>query len=202
MATKAVLWDLGNVLLDWSPARLYRKIFSDEEEVRFFLDSVCTMHWHGAHDRGVSMAANRQPLIAKFPTYAAAIEAWESRWDEMFDGAIEGSVQAFKKLQARGIPQYALSNMPSEVWPSEQKKFPFLQDLKDAVISAEEGIIKPDPRIYEIAAARIPHPADEVVFFDDRPQNVEAARAFGFDAEVYTGEAQLVADLKLRKLLP
>jgi FMN phosphatase YigB (HAD superfamily) len=202
MATRAVLWDLGNVLLDWSPNRLYRKIFSEEEEVRFFLSHVCTMQWHGAHDRGVSMAANRLPLIAQYPHYADAILAWETRWDEMFDGAIEGSVRAFEQLDARGIPQYALSNMPGEVWPGEQKKFPFLRMLKDAVISAEEGVIKPDQRIYEIAAQRIPHAPADVVFFDDRHENVEAARAFGFDAKIYTDEAQLVADLKLRKLLP
>jgi FMN phosphatase YigB (HAD superfamily) len=202
MATKAVLWDLGNVLLDWSPARLYRKIFDDEEEVRFFLDHVCTMQWHAAHDRGVSMATNRVPLTAQYPHYADAIRAWEIRWDEMFDGAIEGSVRAFRQLHARAIPQYALSNMPSEVWPGEIRKFPFLGMMQDAIISAEEGVIKPDPRIYEIAAARIPHAPKDVVFFDDRHQNIEAARAFGFDAEVYSGEAQLVADLKLRKLLP
>ena len=201
-ATKAVLWDLGNVLLDWSPAYLYRKIFDTEDAVQDFLNRICTMDWHAEHDRGVSMADNCVALIAQHPRYEDAIRAWKTRFLEMVKGTIPGTAEAMDALAAQGIPQYALTNLPAEWVSPVRDNFPAMRHMRDIIVSAHEGVVKPDRRIYEITAERLPHLPGEVIFFDDRAANVEAARAFGFDAEVFTGEADLVAALKDRKLLP
>ena len=201
-ATKAVLWDLGNVLLDWSPANLYRKIFDTEDAVQDFLGRICTMEWHAEHDRGVSMAQNRIALIAKYPQHETAIRIWETRFLEMVTGTVPGTVEAMNALAGRDIPQYALTNLPAEWLGPVCDNFPAMRHMRDIIVSAHEGCIKPDRRIYEITADRLPHLPGEVIFFDDRPTNVEAARDFGFDSEVFTGEADLVSALKDRKLLP
>jgi HAD superfamily hydrolase (TIGR01509 family) len=73
--------------------------------------------------------------------------------------------------------------------------------MKDVIVSAHEGVIKPDRRIYEITAMRLPFAPEEVVFFDDREDNVTAARDFGFDAEVFRGEGPLKTALTGRGLL-
>ncbi len=201
MARKAVLWDLGNVLLDWSPAYLYRKIFETEDTVQDFLGRVCTMDWHQAHDRGVPMADNRRALIARYPEHEVAICAWQSRFPEMLGGTIPGTAEAVDALAARGIPQYALTNLPAEWVEPVNRLFPAMRHMRDTIVSAHEGVIKPDRRIYEITAARLPHSPVDVVFFDDREANVIAAREFGFDAELFTDEAKLCADLTSRGLL-
>lgn len=201
MARKAVLWDLGNVLLDWSPAYLYRKIFRNENAVQDFLGRVCTMEWHQAHDRGVSMVENRRALIAQYPEHEAAITAWETRFPEMLNGAIPGTAEVIEALAERGVPQYALTNLPAEWLEPVIRIYPAMRHMRDIIVSAHEGIVKPDPRIYAITASRLPHDPADILFFDDREANVIAARASGFDAEVFTGEAGLRTDLAARGLL-
>ncbi|MED5550731.1 MAG: HAD family phosphatase [Pseudomonadota bacterium] len=201
MTTKAVLWDLGNVLLDWSPRRFYEKLFRTPEEVDHFLGEVCTMDWHAAHDRGVPMAENREHLIAKYPHYEDAIRAWETGLDGMLDGSVPGTDVVMDTLAGRGVPQYALTNLPAEWVEPVKALYPQMAHMRDVIVSAHEGVIKPDRRIYEITAARLPFAPEEVVFFDDREENVTAARTFGFDAEVFEGEGPLKAALAARGLL-
>lgn len=201
MTTKAVLWDLGNVLLDWSPRRFYEKLFRTPEEVDHFLGEVCTMDWHAAHDRGVPMAENREHLIAKYPHYEDAIRAWETGIDGMLDGSVPGTDIVMDTLAERGVPQYALTNLPAEWVEPVNALYPQMAHMKDVIVSAHEGVIKPDRRIYEIAAMRLPFAPEEVVFFDDREDNVTAARDFGFDAEVFRGEGPLKTALTGRGLL-
>ncbi|WP_417478060.1 HAD family hydrolase [Maricaulis sp.] len=201
MAHKAVLWDLGKVLLDWSPAYLYRKIFRNEDAVQDFLGRVCTMEWHQAHDRGVPMAENRRALIAQYPEHEAAITAWETRFPEMLKGSVPGTAEAIEALAERGVPQYALTNLPAEWVEPVNRLYPAMRHMRDTIVSAHEGVIKPDRRIYEITAARLPHDPADVIFFDDREANVIAAREFGFDSELFTGETKLREDLAARGLL-
>jgi len=201
MTTKAVLWDLGNVLLDWSPRRFYEKLFRTPEEVDHFLGEVCTMDWHAAHDRGVPMAENREHLIAKYPHYEDAIRAWETGLDGMLDGSVPGTDIVMDTLAERGVPQYALTNLPAEWVEPVNMLYPQMAHMKDVIVSAHEGVIKPDRRIYEITAMRLPFAPEEVVFFDDREDNVTAAREFGFDAEVFRGEGPLKTALAARGLL-
>ena len=201
MPTRAVLWDLGNVLLDWQPARLYRKLFATEAEVEHFLSEVCTMDWHQRHDAGTPMSVNREPLIEKHPHLEDAIRAWETGFEAMLDGAIPGTPEAMDALAARGVPQFALSNLPSEWVEPVHALYPQMAHMKDVVVSAHEGVVKPDRKIYEITARRIGFDPAETVFFDDRMENVEAARAYGFDAEHFQGAEKLQSDLAARGLL-
>lgn len=201
MAIRAVLWDLGNVLLDWSPAHLYRKIFSSEAEVQAFLSEVCTMAWHNEHDRGVPMSENRRHLIDAHPQFEAAIRAWETRFPEMLNGTVPGTSEIMDRLAGAGIPQYALTNLPAEWVDPVHALYPSMAHMRDVIVSAHEGVVKPDRRIYEITDQRLPYDPTEVVFFDDRAENVAAAREYGFDAEIFTGQDSLISALKDRKLL-
>jgi len=201
MTTKAVLWDLGNVLLDWSPAYLYSKLFATDAECQHFLENVCTMDWHAAHDRGVPMAENRLPLIEAHPHLEDAIRAWETGFEQMLNGAVDGTPAIMDALADHGVPQYALTNLPAEWVEPVNRLYPQMRHMKDVIVSAHEGVIKPDPKIYAVTDARLPFSPHEVVFFDDRQVNVDAARAHGFDAELFTGKAALSAALESRDLL-
>ena len=47
-----IIFDLGGVLIDWNPEYLYKKIFSNEQDMRFFLDNICTKEWNEEQDAG------------------------------------------------------------------------------------------------------------------------------------------------------
>lgn len=196
MTVRYALFDLGRVVLDWEPSRLYTKIFDTSEERDWFLENVCTMEWHCRHDAGETFADTRPGLIAKFPKYEAEIRAWGERWDEMFDGYIDGTPEIIDRLAAKDVPLYALTNMSSETYPRHRENFPKLKIFIDTVVSGDEGLLKPDPAIYELALKRMGNPdPGEVIFIDDSAANIDAASAIGFETHLFKGAAGLESKL-------
>ena len=198
---KAVVWDFGNVIVRWDPRTLYSKIFPDPAERDRFLADVCTLDWHLAHDRGVTFAENRAPLIERFPHYEAEILAWEQRWGEMFTGAIAETEAAIHELAERGVPQFGLSNISHETLASTKAISPAFERLQDVVASGEVKLMKPEPAIFRLACERFGYAPDELLFVDDGLRNVEAARAEGWDAHHFTDPAALRPALEARGLL-
>ncbi len=202
MAASFALFDLGRVVLDWEPARLYDKFFPDPTERDRFLATVCTMDWHTRHDAGTSFADNAPPLIALFPYYEQQIRAWGGRWIEMFDGYVDGTARLVEMLAGREVPLFALSNMPSETWPLMRETFPLLIRFRDVVVSGDIGLVKPDPRIFAYALARMGGPdASDVLFIDDSPANIATADALGFRTHLFRGAVGLEHALITERLL-
>jgi len=188
MAARIVLFDLGHVVVDWQPIKLYRQFFPTEAQARAFCDDVCNMDWHVQHDLGVSMAENAARLIAQYPEYETEILAWRTRWLDMFEGYVPGMPPLMARLEERRVPLYGLSNLPAEIAEETFDAFPMIRLLRDVIVSGAEKVIKPDPRIYQIALDRMgnPDPAD-VLFIDDRLANIEAAEALGFRGHHFGG---------------
>ena|SRR3990167_1174285 len=202
MAARIALFDLGGVILDWSPARLYQKLFSDPAECDRFLSSVCTMDWHMRHDAGASFADNAAPLIAQYPQYESQIRAWGGRWMEMFGGCIAGSERLIESLAGRGQPIFGLSNIPSEGWPPVRDAFPVFSRFRQVVVSGDVKMVKPDPRIFHYTLAQMGGPSpDEVLFIDDSPKNIATADALGFRTHLFRGAPGLERALIVEGLL-
>ena len=200
-AVKAVLWDIGNVIVRWNPRTLYAKVFEEPAELDRFLSHVCTMEWHIAHDLGVTFADNRAPLLALFPEYAEAIHAWETRWWEMFSGPIPETEAVIEALYAAGVPQFGVTNMSHETFPGTIAMSPAFARLQDYVVSAHVGLMKPDPAFYALACRQFGLEPGEVFFVDDSAANIAAARRFGFDAHHFTDPAEVRPALEARGLL-
>ena len=200
-APRALLWDVGNVIVDWSPRRLFSKIFQEPAACDRFLSSVCTMAWHMETDRGVSPEENTARLVAEHPEHADAITAWWDRWDEMFDGVITETETAMEALATRGVPQFALTNMSHAAWPGVKAMSPAFRHLRDSIVSAEEGLIKPDPAIYEVVLRRTGLEPHDLLFIDDSAANIEAAAALGFHVHRFEDPSALWPTLVSNGLL-
>ena len=160
------------------------------------------MAWHTRHDAGVSFADNAADLIEIHPNYSDLIHAWRGRWMEMFDGYIDGVPALIDRLDANDIPFYALSNMPKDPWPEMREYFSYLRRFRDVVVSAEENCVKPDPKIYQIALDRVgAQTAREILFIDDRQDNIDAAAQFGFQTHLFTTAECLEIALKKFELI-
>lgn len=201
MTARGVLWDVGNVLVRWNPRTLYAKIFKEPAACDRFLSSVCTMAWHLETDLGLPAEENTARLVARHPEHEAAIRAWWGRWDEMFSGVIPETEAAIQALAARGVVQVALTNMAEPVWPMVRAMSPAFALLDDAVVSGTERMIKPDPRIYAIACERAGMTPDQLLFFDDSPVNIEAARDLGFQVHLFEDPAAIDGVLHAHGLL-
>ena len=199
---EAVVFDIGGVLLDWNPRYLYRQLFEDEEEMERFLTEICTLEWHEAHDRGKPFDVSCAELAAQHPEYAEQIRAWGQRSEEMVAGPLEGTVEILRRLKADGLLCYALTNMETETFPLRVERFPFMSWFDGVVVSAFEGVIKPDPEIFRRLIERFNLKREATLFVDDSQRNVDAARQFGIQAVLFRSPRefeQLLSELGLLK---
>ena len=201
MPVKAVVFDLGGVLIDWDPRYLYRKLLDDEATVEEFLATVCTPEWNAEQDRGRPFAEGVAELVERHPVHAAAITAYHERWPEMLGGAVGGTVEVLAELRTAGVPVYALTNWSAETFGIARERFEFLEWFDGVLVSGEERMIKPDPAIFRLLLDRFGLDPGATFYIDDSPANVAAADRIGFDAVRFTSPAQLRRDLEARGLL-
>lgn len=196
-----MIFDIGGVLIDWDPRYLYRRLLPDEATVEWFLTEVCPAGWNEEQDRGRSWGEAVAERTACFPEYAELIAAFDERWMEMIAGAIDGSVRVMAELRARGVPLYALTNFSTDKFRELRGRYDFVDWFDGVVVSADERLLKPDPRLYQVLLSRYRLDAGRCVYIDDLPPNVSAARALGMTGVDFTGPGPLRAELAALGLL-
>lgn len=197
-----IIWDLGNVLIRWDPRNLYQKYFpGDAAGMEHFLAQVCTPAWNELQDAGRSIVAAEAELLAQHPAHAELIRAFYGEWESMLGGAIDANVAVLKKLHARRLPIYALSNWSAETFPRAKDQFPFLNLFTGVVLSGHERLIKPDPSFYQILSERYGLDLERCVFIDDAPKNIAAARALGMRGIIYDPSVDVEQELRLLGVL-
>ncbi|HEX5127227.1 MAG TPA: HAD family phosphatase [Rhodocyclaceae bacterium] len=195
-----VVFDIGNVLLDWDRRYLYRKLIADEAEMEAFLRDVCPMSWHGQQDAGRSCAEAISDRIALFPQYENLIRAHYERWDETIGGPIEGSVALLHELKRAGLRVYALTNFPDELFLRAQHRYDFLWEFAGIVVSGRERLIKPDPAIYRVLFERYAIQPEAAIFIDDSLPNILTAQELGMHTVHFLGADKLRTSLRELRL--
>ncbi|MBM7787999.1 HAD family hydrolase [Tenggerimyces flavus] len=198
---KAVVFDVGGVLLDWSPYYLYRSLLPDDAAIEAFLAEVTTHEWNYQQDAGRPWPEAIAELIAQHPQHEALIRAYDERWAEMVSGTIEDTVAIFRELKAKGLPVYGLTNFSEAKWLISVAEWPILQEFDGVVVSGVERLVKPAPEIYELLLDRFGLEASSTFYIDDVMHNVEGARAVGMESEQFVGAATLREQLVARGVL-
>ncbi len=192
-----VIFDLGNVLIDWNPRHLYRKLFlGDEHSMERFLAEVCTAEWNERQDAGRAWDQAIAEASARHPQYARMIRAYRERWDEMLGGPLHDSVALLNELRSAGVRLFALTNWSEDTFPIALERYEFLSWFEDILVSGREKLIKPDPAIFRLLISRFGIDIERAIFIDDSLKNVEGARRVGLRAIHFTGAQQLRADLR------
>lgn len=192
MEFKAIIWDLGNVLVDWNPKYVFDRLIEDEARRAHFFENICTMDWNEAQDAGYPIAQATQDLVDKHPEWREYIEAYYGRWEEMLGGPIEGTVKIFRRLRAQGTHKfYALTNWSHELFPTALRLYDFLHLFDGRVVSGEEKMRKPDPRFYNVLLQRYDLKPEDALFIDDNVRNVRAAEELGIRSIIFTSPQQL-----------
>ncbi|MGB3166815.1 MAG: HAD-IA family hydrolase [Alteraurantiacibacter sp.] len=197
----AVVFDVGRVLIRWDLRCLFGKLIDDPQELDWFLANVVTEEWHHQHDEGRPIGEMVEERAALFPDYADTIRAYAVRFTETIPGPVPGTHDIVRRLHARGVPLFALTNFGQEFWAIFRPTEPLFNLFGDIVVSGTEKVAKPDPVIYAIAERRFGHDPEDLFFIDDKTDNIAAAKARSWHGHVFEDAARLEADLKTRGLL-
>lgn len=197
MSITAVVFDIGRVLLEWEPERFYDSLIGEPRRTALFKE----VDLHGANldvDRGHPFRETIYGLADKHPDWAEEIRHWHDSWIKMASPEIPHSVRLLRALKAKGVPVYALTNFGAETFVIAQTHYPFLREFDQAFVSAHLRCIKPDAEIYAQLEQGTGRRPDELLFTDDRPENITAAAVCGWKTHLFdqpeTWAARLVAE--------
>lgn len=201
MTIKAVIFDVGRVLVQWDLRNLFAKLIDDPAELEWFVTHVVTPEWHFQHDAGRPLAEMLPELKAEYPAYTAHIDAYATRFIETIPGPVPGSFEIVESLAARNVPLYAITNFGSEFWAQFRPRYPLFDHFRDIVVSGDEKLLKPDPAIYRLALNRFGLAEGEGLFIDDSLPNIIAARENGFHGHHFIDAPTLQGELANMGLL-
>ncbi|MDB2520752.1 HAD family phosphatase [Flavobacteriaceae bacterium] len=195
---KNIIFDLGGVLIDWNPEYVYLEVFEgDRKKMQWFFDEICTMDWNENQDAGYPLQQATEERVKMFPQYEEWIRMYYGRWEEMLGNSIKGTVEILNHLLRN--PNYrvvALTNWSAETFPVALERFEFLHRFEGIVVSGTENTRKPFAEIYQLTLDRFDFMAEESLFIDDNPRNIEAAANLG----IHTIHFKNPEDLKLNLL--
>lgn len=182
----AVIFDIGNVLIEWQPERFFDSVIGAERRRAMF----AAIDLHGINDkvdRGENFRDTIVAAAAANPEWHDEVMMWHDRWIEMAAPAIDRSVRLLRALRVAGIPVFALSNFGIQTFDVAKPVYPFLTEFDRSYISGHMGVTKPDADIYQMVEDDCGLDPTTLLFVDDRIDNITAARARGWQTHVFTG---------------
>ena len=197
---RAVVFDLGGVLIHWDPRLLYRKLLPSEEAVERFLATVCPAEWNPRLDAGLPLAEGIAERVERFPHHEPLIRAYGERFAEMML-PMPARSRCSTSSRARGVPLYALSNWAAETFERTRPLFPFLDAFDGLVISGHDRPRQARPAHLRAPARDARARGRGLLFVDDRATTSRPRAPSASRAMLFEGAAGLRAELVRRGLL-
>lgn len=182
----AVVFDIGNVLIEWQPERHYDAVIGEARRREMF-NAVDLHAMNDGVDRGEHFPTAVAETAARHPEFAPEIQRWHDDWLHMASPEIPHSVRLLRALRRKGIPVFALSNFGIETFALACEVYPFLNEFDQRYISGHMGVIKPDPMIYQMLEEDCGMYPERLLFADDRADNIAAAAKRGWKTHLFTG---------------
>ncbi len=186
MQPKAVVFDIGNVLIEWQPERFYDQVIGPERRKEMF-NAVDLHGMNDIVDLGGHFTETIYATAEKYPEWREEIRMWHDRWIEMAAPVIAHSIRLMRALQAKGTPVFSLTNFGIQSFDHAATHYPFMRDFDRQYISGHMQVIKPDPKIYALLEADCGVAPEALIFTDDRPDNIEMAARRGWQVHLFEG---------------
>lgn len=184
----AILFDLGGVLVDWDGTtpivELTNGRLNREQARRFWIESA----WVGRFERGLCTAEEFAAGCVKDLGVSCSPQEFIARFATWDRGPFAGAAELLEECRRRGLRLYCLSNNNSIHWAN-----PGIQSLvkhfERVFVSFETRLMKPDSQAFRHVLAGVQDCPAEILFLDDNPECIAAARAEGLMAEEVRGVA-------------
>jgi putative hydrolase of the HAD superfamily len=194
---RAVIFDLGGVVLDWQPREVLLRFYPQEgDDVRTAVREAVFEHpdWLEL-DRGT---LTHERAIPRFAARAARPADEIARLMTAVRDSLQPlpeTVALMRSLARDGVPLYCLSNMHAEIAAWLLRTHDFWPLFRGVVFSADEKLIKPEPEIFQRLLRRYDLVAQHTAFVDDHRPNVDSARRLGLHGIAFEDAAQCAAAL-------
>ena len=179
---KNVVFDIGNVVVRWSPQEILRLTFGEDADFVALTKSIFQSDIWLALNKG--QLSEREAKLM----YQNSLGFSELDCDRLFyyvkhsQIILHGSIDLILKIKAAGYPVFALTDNVHEIVNYLQSNYRFWPLFDGAVVSADVGVGKPEAEIYQLLLNRYQLNAKETVFIDDMAHNVAGAQAIGMAA--------------------
>jgi putative hydrolase of the HAD superfamily len=201
---KKIVFDFGGVVFRWQPAQMLARVLPQAKTAQHTPDGWVTHFFQGyggdwgEFDRGTVEVAELVPRIAKRTGLSPAdVQRVVDEVPRELQ-AQASTVALIRRLHAAGHTLFYLSNMPAPYARQLELENDFFSCFSDGVFSGRVQLIKPEPEIFELAAARFNTAPKDLVFLDDHPPNVLAAQAAGWHALHFVDAEQAEAQMRQR----
>ncbi|WP_077147887.1 HAD family phosphatase [Sphingopyxis sp. KK2] len=195
MIARCVIFDVGRVLFEWDLRHLFAKLIADPAELDHFVGNIVTPGWHFQHDAGRPIAEMVAERKAEYPEHGALIDAYATRFNESIPGPVPGSLELVERLDAAGVPLFAITNFGHDFWEGFRPTQPVFDRFRDIIVSGTEKLMKPDPAIYALAIERFGIDPAGAFFIDDVAANVAGAESVGIAGHQFIDAATLEREL-------
>ena len=180
MKVRAVVFDLGKVLVDFdngiAAGTLAKRSTQSAETIRAIIDQTPLLfRYEGGGMTTEEFFDEVRKLIGFSGSFAEFAAAFGDIFTEM-----PAMTRLHAELRASGVPTYILSNTNDIAIGHIRRSFPFFAGFTDYIFSYEQAALKPHARIYEVTEARSGCRGGEILFLDDKPENVAAAAQRGW----------------------
>ena len=197
---RAVVFDIGKVLIEWHPERFYDSQIGAKRRREMFA-AVDLYAMNARIDLGAPFRETVYTFADAHPEFGAEIRLWHDDWIKMAAPEISGSVRLLRVIRAKGTPVFALSNFGIGTFEVAAKTYPFFNEFDQKYVSGRLGEIKPHVRIYEMLEQGCGLAPESLLFTDDMPQNIDTAVKRGWNTHLFEGPAGWAEMLVLHKVL-
>lgn len=190
------MFDIGNVLVDFAVKEfLAKKGFEPEMIKRILKASLLSPYWEAFERCDLTEDGAMAAFVSLDPEIEA--ELWKAY--ENIKGMLTirpFAVEWVKELKAKGYGVYYLSNYSSKAYRECNDSLAFMEYMDGGCLSFQEKMTKPDVNFYKRFLDKHQLSAEECIFVDDTPVNVEVAEQLGFQGIVFESYEKTVAKLQ------
>ncbi len=183
---EAVVFDIGNVLIEWQPERYYDATYGKARRLALF-DGIDLHEMNDRIDRGADFRDTVYATAEAYPDFSNEIRDWHDTWLKLAGPVIPDSINLLRRLRDRKVPVFALSNFGIGSFAIAEVEWPVLTEFDRRYISGHMGVAKPDAEIYQMVEQDCGVDPSRLMFTDDRADNIAAASARGWQTHLFDG---------------
>lgn len=198
---KVVIFDLGKVLVDFDYAIAVRRIVArgrvTAEELGHFITSAPLLF---NYEMGLLTSKQFYEEVRAVTGFRGDFDEFSLAFGDIF-APIQPMVELHAALRLRGIPTFILSNTNDLAVRHIRRSYPFFAEFQGYILSYEHGVLKPEPGIYEIAERLCGYQRTDILYVDDRPENIAAAAARQWQAILQESPHKTIAAIQQAGLI-